>query len=59
MQDSRWKAHGRLGKRYQRLVAQGKQATVVTVAIARELVGFVWAMAQEGPLPLSNLTDRL
>jgi transposase len=52
MQDIRGKAQVRLCKRSQRLVAKGKHAHVVTVAIARELVGFVWAIAQEVPLTL-------
>jgi len=52
IQDISWKAQVRLCKRYQRLVAQGKHANVVTVAIARELVGFVWAIAKEVPLTL-------
>jgi transposase len=52
MQDISGKAQVRLCKRSQRLVAKGKHANVVTVAIARELVGFVWAIAQEVPLTL-------
>ena len=52
MHDISWKAHVRLCKRSQRLVAKGKHAHVVTVAIARELVGFVWAIAKEVPLTL-------
>ena len=52
MQDIRWKAQVRLCKRYRRLVAKGKHANVVTVAIARELVGFVWAIAKEVPITL-------
>ncbi len=46
IQDISWKAQVRLCKRYQRLVAKG------TVAIARELVGFVWAIAKEVPVTL-------
>lgn len=49
IQDISWKAQVRLCKRYQRLVAKGKHANVVTVAIARELVGFVWAIAKAVP----------
>jgi hypothetical protein len=45
-----WKAQVRLCKRYSRLVAKGKHANVVTVAIARELVGCLWAIAQEIPV---------
>ncbi len=52
IQDISWKAQVRLCKRYQRLVAKGKHANVVTVAIARELVGFVWAIAKEVPITL-------
>ena len=54
IQDIRWKAQVRLGKRYRRLGARGTQAHVVTVAIARELSGFMWAMAKEVPLVASN-----
>ena len=50
IQDSRWKAQVRLCQRYRRLVARGKHAHVVTVAIARALTGFLWAMAKEGPI---------
>jgi len=37
-------------KRYRRLVARGTHAHVVTVAIARELTGFLWAIAKEVPI---------
>ena len=47
IQDISWKAQVRLCKRYRRLVARGKHAHVVTVAIARELIVFMWAIAQE------------
>jgi transposase len=50
IQDSSWKAQVRLGTRYRRLVARGKHTNVVTVAIARELIGFIWAIAKEGPI---------
>ena len=49
IQDIRGKAHVRLWKRYRRLVARGKHAHVVTGAMARELTGCRWAMAQEVP----------
>jgi len=35
----------RLCARYRRLTARGKTANVVNVAIAREMVGFVWSIA--------------
>jgi transposase len=50
IQDISWKAQVRLCQRDRRLVAKGKHANVVTVAIARELVGFMWALAQEVPV---------
>ena len=50
IQDISWKAQVRLCKRYRRRVARGPHANVVTVAIARELSGFLWAIAKEVPL---------
>jgi transposase len=50
IQDLSWKAQVRLCTRYRRLVSRGKHATVVTVAIARELGGFMWAIAIQVPL---------
>jgi transposase len=47
IQDISWKAQVRLCKRYRRLAARGKHANVVTVAIARELAGFMWAIAKQ------------
>jgi transposase len=41
-----WKAQVRLSARYKRLIASGKAAPKVIVAIARELVGFIWAIAR-------------
>lgn len=40
-----WKAQIRLCARYRRLLRAGKPTNVVTVAIARELAAFVWAIA--------------
>ena len=48
IQDISWRAQVRLGKRYRRLIARGKNANQVVVAIARELAAFVWASAREG-----------
>lgn len=41
-----WKGQLRLCQRYRRLVAVGKPKVVVTTAIAREMVGFIWAIAR-------------
>jgi transposase len=46
-QDIGWKAQLRLCKRYRRLIARGKHANIVTTAIARELLAFMWAIAKE------------
>jgi transposase len=46
IQDISWKAQVRLCKRYRKLMARGKHANQVVVAIARELVGFMWAIAK-------------
>lgn len=40
-----WKAQQRLHKRHRVLSARGKKAVVVVTALARELGGFVWAIA--------------
>ena len=50
IQDISWKAQVRLCKRDRRLVARGTHANGVTGAIARELSGFMWAIAQEVPI---------
>jgi transposase len=47
IQDLSWKAQVRLCKRYRRLMARGKNANQVVVAIAREMAAFVWAIARE------------
>ena len=52
-----WKAQTRLCARYRRLMAKGKRATVVVVAIAREIAAFLWAIAhQVAPLPVPVMT---
>jgi len=47
VRDIAWKAQVRLCARYRRLSAAGKPKTVVTTAIAREMIGFLWAIARE------------
>ncbi len=47
--DISWKAQLRLCGRYQRMTGKGKNANVTKTAIARELAGFVWAIAMELP----------
>ena len=50
IQDLSWQAQVRLCQRSRRLMARGKHANQVVVAIARELVGFLWAIAKQVPL---------
>jgi len=49
IRDIAWKAQERLCRRYRKLARAGKLPTVVTAAIARELSGFVWAIAKLVP----------
>jgi transposase len=49
VQDISWKAQVRLCKRYRKLSARGKHANQVVVAVARELIAFMWAIAKEVP----------
>jgi transposase len=46
IREDAWKAQERLCRRYCKFVRAGKSTTVVTTAIARELSGFVWAIAK-------------
>lgn len=46
VRDIAWKAQVRLCNRYRRLAASGKAKAIVTTAIAREMVGFIWAIAR-------------
>ena len=41
-----WTAQKRLHRTWARLEARGKRRTIIAVAAARELAGFVWAIAQ-------------
>jgi transposase len=47
LRDTAWKAQVRLCGRYRRLVAKGKPRVVVTTTIAREMIGFIWAIARQ------------
>ena len=50
IQNIAWKAQVRLCGKHRRLIGKGKKHNIVTTAIARELVGFIWAIAQKLPL---------
>lgn len=51
-----WEAQHRLNSKFNRLVFRGKPPAVAAVAVARELLGFMWAIAQE-VLPQQNLAQ--
>ena len=42
-----WQAQQRLCGKFRRMAARGKPSTVIVVAIARELLGFIWAITSE------------
>jgi transposase len=48
--DISWKAQLRLCARYRHLTGRGKNTNVAKTAVARELAGFIWAIAKELPL---------
>ncbi len=57
-----WKAQGRLHGRYSNLAGKGKKPQVIVTAIARELAGFVWAIACTAmgrpPLPRADQPSK-
>jgi transposase len=58
-QESSWKAQVRRCQRDRRLVSRGQHAPVVIVAIARALVGCMWAIATQVRLTASvHRTNR-
>ena len=42
-----WKAQNRLNMKYRKLVGRGKPKQTAVVGVARELLGFIWAVAVE------------
>lgn len=47
VKDIAWKAQNRLHRRYLKLTAKGKIKQKAVTAVARELLGFIWAIAVE------------
>jgi transposase len=41
------KCERRLHRKFTRMTSRGKRSTVAAVAVARELIGFIWAIGQE------------
>lgn len=50
VQDIAWKAQKRLNRRYRRMLERGKPRNKIIVAMARELVGFLWDVGQRDEL---------
>jgi transposase len=50
VRDIAWKAQVRLCGRYRKLQARGKHPNTIAAATARELAGFMWAIAKAQPL---------
>ena len=50
VRDIAWRAQVRLCKRFQKMIARGKNANVAVTAIARELAAFMWAIAKQVPV---------
>ncbi len=46
VQDIAWQAQVRLHQKWERLIHRGKGGGVATAAVARELLGFMWAVAR-------------
>jgi transposase len=53
-----WKAQLRLSRRYTRLSSKSKPAGKVVTAVARELVGFIWAIATAAETQSQQKTRR-
>jgi transposase len=47
VQSIAWKAQIRLNKKRTKLLMKGKSGSVATTAVARELLGFIWAIARQ------------
>lgn len=56
--DIAWKGQLRMCQRYGHLFAAGKAKAVVITAIAREMAGFLWALAKARAVPLGNTEVR-
>ena len=54
-----WKAQQRLYKRYDALTARGKTSDQAMTALARELLGFVWAIAVHAEKQFQIAESRL
>ncbi len=55
IQSISWKAQNRLHKRYYRLLSRGKEGGKAITVVARELAGFIWAIAQKSIEPSKGI----
>jgi transposase len=46
IRDIAWKAQVRLCAKFRKMEAKGRKSQIIVVAVARELLGFAWAIAQ-------------
>ncbi|WP_323784334.1 IS110 family transposase, partial [Leisingera sp.] len=59
VRDIAWNGQLRICRRYRHLMAAGKPKVVATTAVAREMVGFIWAIAREVvPAPACDVPVR-
>ena len=49
--DKAWQAQNRLCRRYQYMSKRGKHYNIIMAAIAREMIAFIWDIANEVVLP--------
>ena len=54
IQQVAWDAQKRLSKKFRHLVDGGKQVNKACTAVGRELLGFIWAIAQQTELDLAG-----
>lgn len=57
--DIAWQAQLRLCRRYQRLMHKGKHRNQVVIAIAREMIAYIWAITREVIITPVNPKDRV
>ena len=55
--DIAWKAQLRLCKRYKKLINKGKHYNLVVIAISREMIAYIWAIAKQ--IVLSPINPKL
>lgn len=53
--ETAWRAQVRLCKRYAYMSKRGKNYNVIMVAIAREMIAFIWSISREVVLPATNV----